>query len=208
MASSQISSALTLSQALGVKDAGKQVLQLVITTPPPFPTVLSTDLNRFTSKELTPTFSRDEFLKPTKKDHIWHRKVRIKVRGKRGLTANLYIDPSIGDEERKTVLRVKAGLKSKLQARLDECGEDSWLYVETEVTDGSGRGYGRSDFSPHPVKEGSCSFYQELVRCEEMRGCRSNEVMVRIKVTLVTTERHDYTLSDGEDGYVLVSHKS
>lgn len=158
------------------------------------------------------TFPKDMFLRPTRKCHIWHRKVHIKVWRKKGLTADLYIDPGIGDE-RKVILRVKAGLKSKLRARLYECGEDRCLQVETEVTDSAGQGYGGSNFSPHPISsDGSCSFYQELVKCEEMEGCpsseESSEVTVRIRVTLMTSQREDYTLSDDEeDGYVLVSCK-
>lgn len=169
---------------------------------------LSADLKRYKSKELMPTFPKDVFLKPTRKSHIWHHKVPVKVEGKKGLTADLYIDPSIGDEEQGAILRMKAGLKPKLQARLCECGEESWLYMETEVM-GAGKKYGCSNFSPHPISSnGSCSFYQELVKCEEIEGCQSREVTVRIWVTLVTSQREDYTMSnDEEEGYVLVSPK-
>ena len=98
------------------------------------------------------TLNKDVFLKPTRKSHSWHHKIPVMVSGKKYVTAEIFIDPSIGDDEQRAVLCVKAEMKSALKTKLDQSGEDSWLYVETQVTDSSGKGHGCSDFYPHPIK--------------------------------------------------------
>ena len=170
----------------------------------------------YNSREVVVSMRKDKLLKPTTKGHSWHCQIPTDANGKRkGVITHMHLLPGITDKATRVqdaVLKINATVKPSLLARLRECGEDSWVMVESEIRDQqAGKKHGYCDFTPYAInpEDGTVSYCQNLVMCEKVRSCTSERVHLAIKVTFVTCQRKDYSLRENEElGFCEVHHRA
>lgn len=153
------------------------------------------ELRIFKSPEFRATLPKSKLLYSGKKEstHSWTCSISVDMNKKRALQVQVFLKVKDKTAET-TLLHVIAKVADAKIKSLNQCGEECWVLLETELMDqDGGKRLGFSEFTPHTVsmEDGQLNFNQKLVKCDEVKSSIGSSLNLHMKVTFITCPIND-----------------